>query len=80
MTSEAVGIGAHGAAWLRWQIKSLAGNAGVQHARASPVPAAYRPVGPGDAAKAKPQLRLCHAPAPHLLPPRLPASRLCDVA
>ena len=47
MTSEAVGIGAHGAAWLRWQIKRLAGNAGVQYARASPVPAACRPVGPG---------------------------------
>ena len=80
MTSEAVGIGAHGAAWLRGQVKRLGGNAGVQHARASPVPAANRPGGPGNTAKAKPQLRLCHAPAPHRLPPRLPASRLCDVA
>ena len=80
VSSEAGGIGAHGAAWLRWQVERLGGNAGVQHARASPRPAAHRPAGPGDAAKAGLQLRLCHAPAPHLLPPRLPASRLCGVA
>ena len=25
-------------------------------------------------------MRLCHVPAPHLLPPRLPTNRLCDLA